>query len=535
MPMGVSTSHEPSAEKAAASLRGQPPDQLWRRMSYEYGGGLVGAVVSFIVLLLLSRRLSVEEFGLYQVILNAMVFGAILLNFGLPSSMSRFVPEYVATGDLGALRKLLRTGLLLILAGGVLGGIFSFVCRAEFAGLMRQARFAPFAAIGWLWATVRAIIGLLEAALDALRGQVIKNRLSMLFSLAEVAVVVGLLQRPNLLPAVIVGFVAIDVLLMGGYAVLLRRRLLSLGESPEPVRQPRRVLGRSFWFGTKEYASVVLAFLWDIRVDLFLMSALLGATAAGVFGFAMAIMNSLWAWSPGTLLRLISRPLFVEAHLGGRGDHSLLALFQWYLIVSLLFAVPIFVSAIVLYRPLVQLLFRPEYLDASLVVGLLGIGMLGKAVLDSMRNVLVATEQVGRWTLLNLLACAKVLLAYGLIRAWGMLGAGIALIATVCAMTGYLSWWASRQLGLRFPWGALRRIGANGLVLVAVLSLGTYLIRSLGGLITVVGAGLGAYAVLTIFNPPFRIRSGSLWQRGRELVGVLRDAGSVRTSVGECA
>lgn len=518
----------PTEPVSAPDRRGGPwqQDGVWRRMRYEYGGSAIGALASGLVLCLLGRRLSVEAFGLYQVILNCMVYGVIILNLGIPSVMSRYIPEYLAAGHLMAIRRLCWRGLTLILLGGVVGGILSWTWREGLAVRLGQAPLAPYLGVVWVWVTVRMIVQLAESVLDALRGQVVKNRLSMAVSAGQLLIMLVVLQVTNVIPWLIGSFLMIDLCLAASYLVAVARYLARLAPAERTVDgvvTPARGRGHAVLaLGAKEYASVLLAAGWDIRVDLFIVSAVLGPTAAGIFGFALAIMNTLWTWSPNVLLRSISRPLFVEAHMTTTDHGALNRLYQWYTTVSYLLALPLFLSAVVLYEPLVHVLFRSDYLGATPVILLLGLAMMGKVWLDPLRNVFVATERVGVLTIMYLLACTKIWCAYWLVRHWGIIGAGVAFAGYVVLMDVYLSWWGWRTVRLQVPWGALARIAVNTVGLGVVLWLGAPWVRSVWSLMALTVGGAMVYGFLVLANPPFRPQATSWPKRAQEVLRQLR-------------
>lgn len=498
-------------------------DGMWRRMRYEYGGSVFGALVSGLVFCVLGRRLSVEVFGLYHVTLNCVVYGVIILNLGIPSIISRYVPEYLVAGRLEAIRTLARRSMGLILVGGVLGGILSWGCRDWLSARLGQPLLAPFLGVLWLWVAVRMVVQLAESLLDALRGQVVKNRVSMVISACQLLVVLLVLRATHAIPWLIASFLLIDVCTAVGYLRAVERYLATLTPVERGVGEPAR---RRTWsvaaLAVKEYASALLAAGGDIRMDLFIVSSVLGSTAAGIFGFALALMNMLWTWSPSLLLRSITRPLFIEAHVTRAAEVTLDRLYQWYTTVSYLLALPLFLSAAVLYEPLARVMFRSDYLAATPVVFLLGVAMVGRAWLDPLRNVFVATERVGPLTVMHLVACTRLLGVYWLVRRWGIVGAGVAFAGYVVLMDVYLSWWAWRSLQVRVPWGALARILVNTLSLGALLRIGAPWVRSIWSLAGLVVVGVAVYGLLVIVNPPFRLSARSWTKRVRELLYRIR-------------
>ena len=501
-----------------------PParDRIWRRMGYEYGGGMVGALISAMVLVVLAQRLSVEEFGLYQVMLNLVVMGVVVLNGGLPSVLSRYIPECLATGRSRHLRRLVRLSMGLVLLGGLTGWALTRVIQEPALRVLGQESLAPLAGLLWTWVTARMLVQVTEAAVDALRGQVPKNRLSILLNLAQVPVLIWVLRMAHMLPWLVGSFILADGAVIAGHLAIIWRRTAEPAAPPAAALERRPLAERAIRFGLREYASTLLTFCGDLRMDLFLISAIMGASAAGLFGFAMALMNTLWVWSPGTLLRAISRPLFVERQVAVGDGGGVNRIFQWYMTVSALFAVPLFTGAILLYAVGVRLFFRPEYLAAGTVVVIAGLGMLIKVLLDPLRNVLFAIERVEILTRLNLFAATRAAVSALLIWRWGLTGAAAAFALYVGILTGFLIWWTRRHAGVRMPWGSLKSIALGGAGMALVLLAGRGAIHSIWSLAGVAAAAPGVYFLAVLRYPPFGIAAASWRYRLAQLLAAIR-------------
>ncbi len=92
--------------------------------------------VRFAESVILVRLLGREEYGLYGSLINLEAIAVLVISLGLESTAGRFVPQFLAEGDTGKIRSLLRmifrvralllipAGALLILGGGYLSATF---------------------------------------------------------------------------------------------------------------------------------------------------------------------------------------------------------------------------------------------------------------------------------------------------------------------------------------------------------------------------------------------------------------------------
>lgn len=82
-------------------------------------GAAAGLLIGYALLGILTRYLSVEDFGVYAVLLSMLELAVAVVLFGLPQALNRFVALYNARGEAGKTRTLIAGGLLVTLAVGL--------------------------------------------------------------------------------------------------------------------------------------------------------------------------------------------------------------------------------------------------------------------------------------------------------------------------------------------------------------------------------------------------------------------------------
>ena len=80
---------------------------------FNYIGKTVGTIVDAAVFILLTKKLMIEDYGVYSFGLAILSFFGFFLSFGIPTTLVRFIPEYIQKQEKGRdFGKLLyRTGL----------------------------------------------------------------------------------------------------------------------------------------------------------------------------------------------------------------------------------------------------------------------------------------------------------------------------------------------------------------------------------------------------------------------------------------
>jgi len=81
---------------------------------------VASAAVGFLVRILLARKLSLEDFGLFYAVLAFLTLIGLLKNLGVNSALVKFIPKYRAEGEERKVKEAINCGVLLSLATSAL-------------------------------------------------------------------------------------------------------------------------------------------------------------------------------------------------------------------------------------------------------------------------------------------------------------------------------------------------------------------------------------------------------------------------------
>jgi len=261
--------------------------------------------------------------------------------------------------------------------------------------------------------------------------------------------------------------------------------------------------------GRRDYATVLgfgsrvlglrAAELAATQVPVVVIGAALGPVALGLYSVAWRLVE-LSSFLIVTPLRLASQPAFAAlTRSGGKAADLLTDIAR----LTGLVAFPLFFGMAVLARPLLMLLFGPDWLGAAPVLAVLALVGLYFCIEKVNQSFCLAAGRAGGVTLI---AWAEVMT--GALLAWAASPWGLAAVAGAFAVS-YALWWGFR---LRLVAG-IAGIGVRQLVLCHVapllaagaMGLVVYLVaRSLGGqspalvLVVAVPAGVVVFAALTL-------------------------------------
>ena len=125
----------------------QEPDLLKKGFSasiYHYIGKVLSNLFIFITSVYIIKTLSVEEYGIYNILTAALTF-ILTFHFGIPKILGRYYPEYYEKKEWIILRKLTYWSLGLRLLVGIVFALVLFLFSGFFIHTFKlPAGMAPF-------------------------------------------------------------------------------------------------------------------------------------------------------------------------------------------------------------------------------------------------------------------------------------------------------------------------------------------------------------------------------------------------------
>lgn len=430
-------------------------------------------LLSFAFTVLIIRQLGASDFGQYAAVIG---FGTVFLfiaDLGLAPYTVREVARLRDAPDgperiRGLYADVLALRLILALVAGVL-----VVSAAVLTG--RPMMMIGAIALNALTVLLYALHGSAEAMLagheriDLTAGVQVVNQL-IFVCLGALALWLGL------------GYYGLILATMAGVAVmttLVLRALWGLGVRPGALTRRRwlPLLRAAFPFGV-----IGLTLGISYRFDTVLLNIFSGDTATGHYNAAYNLVFALV-----TLSNVLNTALYPSLSRQAVSDPaSLPRVYERLLRYLLLVALPIAVGGFILARPLVGLLFGPEYGPSAPLLAILIWTVplmflsefLGYVVVIAGREAMVARAIIASSSL-NIVANLL------LIPRYGVLAAACITVVTELVLVGQYLWLLRDLLG-SMRWGAIARSAAA----VAAMAVLVYLARGLPVLVTVAMGGL---------------------------------------------
>jgi O-antigen/teichoic acid export membrane protein len=422
---------------------------------------IVSKVIAVALLPLYTRYLSTKDYGAAEILFSAVVAASIVVRFGLIEAILRFYykddedPAKVVAGSFAGLFWLSTIGALVLLpfAGPLSEALLP---EAEPGALGGSAPELVRIAIGGLWVlTLWEFMLTLFRLEERARAYFVTTILNVLASIAlTVVLVVGLGEGAR---GLLVGSYAAGAAFVVGLIALQWRRL--------SLRFDRDLMRRLFRFGAPTMPAEVSLYLLNF-VDRLIIVRSLGLAEAGLYSLAVKFAQAVNVLVRG--FQLAWPPLAYSI----RDDDE--ARRAYATIVTLFTAACAWVVAgmWLFSRWIVRGLAAPRFFESWEAIGLISTAV----TLYALYLVLVVIlGRTGR-TEFNFPAAigalvANVALNLLLVPSLGIVGAGLALVASYLVVLGLMYVFTQRLFPVPYEWGRLLRVVITVAALVAIAEL----------------------------------------------------------------
>jgi O-antigen/teichoic acid export membrane protein len=433
----------------------------------------------------LARGLGPAAYGVYALAWRIAQLLVRFVTFGSVPALQRYLPAYEDDPGRRSAVVALAYATTLGIGGVIAAGVWLSAPRIDALTVGRPSFPATMRAFGVLVGLLGVVVvtaGLFRAVRSA-RGEVVLNRL-----LRPTARLVGAVAALSLgySAAGVAGAVTVSTGLLVAATVPVSLRLTGFSPTLRDVRGELR----RFYDHAAPVAMSRVGKVFQNRIDVLLVGALLTASAAGVYNAVLVLIAI--AWIPLRSFNQLLPPIASDLYARGRVD----VLDSVYTSVTRLIVTTVvpLLAVLLVYGPALLGVFGEAYTRgyAPLAVYLGGV-FAGSAVGATGWLLMMTDHQYARMALDWLLAVLNVALTYAFVSRFGIVGAALGTSLAIAVQNGIQVLLLRRFEGLwPFDRTFLRPILA-GLVALAVM----WLIRTAvpgGAVVPGIVTGLGVYA-----------------------------------------
>jgi O-antigen/teichoic acid export membrane protein len=418
----------PGAEKdASKDPSGMRDLGLRRGAMLSFVAQIVGLVASFLIGILIARALGPVGKGVLTVVMQVPGLLAIILNFGVASANIYFVSHERVSARVAFANSLLLT------AGAAL-------VSAPVIMLLLRGPLAVVQGVG----AVAAVCAMLSAPASLLAGWVMgiasglgRLRYALWFSLASSGVTILGLVVMVVLQRTGVGFVS--AISLAGTIVGIT--VVSWGIRDRVARPAidLAALRAMVGYSVRSHLGGIAGYL-HLRQDVLILGWLAGAGPVGIYSVGVSFAELMW-YAPSALGNVI---LAKVARTSDDSAHDYVARSSR---VSLLLMLVSGALAIVIVPGVIPLLFGARFFQSGLVFLILLPGVLADGVARIIWSYNLATDHI-YWRESLVATAGNAILAFGLVRLFGIYGAAGASTVSYTAFAAVLIWRVTSDTGL---------------------------------------------------------------------------------------
>ncbi|OKH36331.1 flippase [Calothrix sp. HK-06] len=390
----------------------------------------------------LARTIGVTEYGVYDYATTLAIFLAFPASLGFPTTVLRFIPEYITKQDWAHLRGIILGSWLLTLAASF---VVSCLCTGVLLWLEAHLPVKNTATLTVsVWGVpLLAIIGLQQQMARGLHKMVLAfTPYLIVYPILLMAMVVFWSMSHSLTAYNVLLFSILSLLIITvGQLILLRQSF------PIQINHIRPSYALGEWWKV----ALVLIFLNGSNMilnqaDTLMIGSMLGVKAVGVYG--AAFKTSLWVNLLLTSINSIAAPMFASLYVKGDmvGLQKLVSTsVKWMFFPAL----AVSLAMIIFVEPILRM-FGEEFVSAKFVLIALILGQLVNVGAGSVGYLLQMTGHQNQCAVVvGISALVNIVLNLIGIRALGILGAALATAFSMMLWNLWLHRLVVKHLGIR--------------------------------------------------------------------------------------
>jgi O-antigen/teichoic acid export membrane protein len=474
---------------------------------------VLSKLIAVALLPLYTRYLTPADYGAAEVLFAAVVSASIVVRLGAIEALLRFYyragedPGEVVASSFAALFWAATAGALVALPFA--GPISDALLKTHDPGLVRIA-------IGGLW-----VLTLFEYLLTLFR---LEERARAYFTITMANVLTTI---PVTVVLVVGAGEGAEGLLLGSYGsgaafVLI---LLAVHWRRLSLRADRPLLGRLMRFGLPTMPAELSLYSLNF-IDRVILVRYAGLAEAGLYSLAVKFAQAVNVIVRG--FQLAWPPLAYSIRDDDEARRAYSVIVTWF-VAGCAFVVT---GMWLLSRWIVRALAAPEFFESFKAIGLISTGVTLYALYMVLVVILGRTGRMGfNFPATGVATAANIALNLALVPPLGIVGAGLALVASYLVVLVLMYWFTQRLFPVPYEWGRLARIllGSAALVGLGELLMPTSGLAGLAGRVALWLAFPAVLAASGFFTPSER-RSLATLRRPRELAARLGELRAASTA-----
>lgn len=337
-------------------------NKLVKSTAWVYIGKIGIQLLSFVTSILVIRKLDVEMYGTYQLLLNILFIFNVFSASPIINIFTRYIPELLNTNNHKKIWRLLRLGtnIVAFVTAALILIIYTF--KEQFADFLNVPDFSNYQVALCIYILLMLGRQLISAVLTSCLLHKQLNIYLLLSSFSRSVLLIVLLGRININLILYIEAISTAVYVVPSFFYLTRflasLKHVDTGETKTPVTRKRIIK-----YGMYSSFNELGAGLVGKTSDFFIVSAMSNMHLVGLYSFANKVSELMYRLLPHNEFMTIIRPLFIQKFTKDYTEEGFNKHYNFMVKVMIpVFVIPV-LYFIVFGKSVITYVFDPKYLD----------------------------------------------------------------------------------------------------------------------------------------------------------------------------
>lgn len=434
---------------------------------YNYLGKAGYSLFNFLILVYVVRQLTVENFGVYNLLKNILTVGLIISGLGLPQTLDRFIPEFRGAGNFEKVKSLFSTSVFIRLGLGLIFVFIINIFKTQIGSVFNFSQnlynLLPYFSLVILIHIENQLFG--DTLLIANLRHKYWNGVRVVYGGIKFGLFILVLYKGLGMFWLVLAWALSELLLFIMYFIKTAGWLSFKSLNFKVFN--KRILS----FMGVSFLIVIGTITREITIDNFLISRYLGTEEVGLYSFVFGIPLMLLKFSPGERLKNLFLPIFIEKYSKNKKMATLEKMFSFYTKVIFFLSLPMFVGVAVLAGPIIKIIFDPKYIEIINLFRLALLFVFFRSFLYPYEVILKTTEKINIILYGALFTVYNIVMGIIFIPMMGLIGAIIASGTTGILILFFYELATRKLLKTKYPVISFIRFTLNTLIMTGFLFL----------------------------------------------------------------
>ncbi len=455
-------------------------------------------LVGFFVMIFIVRRLSIHDYGIYNLLYAFLGYVGLISSLGLPSVFQRFIPDFCRHGKHYETKFLIFNGLIIRILVSIVLIVFILVLSHPISVIFKIENWTGYFSIfslGIVFYLASELLNFSLASLFLHKFFLISN---VIFSIIRGVIIIAVLSYHRNLRGLIIGeVISLFVLLSLLLYFFISKYYLKVESEKASIFPKKRVLN----YCRNSYLNEIGITLYDTSTGIFIIGAFLNPVTVGIYAFAAQFLGQVSKFFPHMVIQEVVRPFFFARFATDYDKNVLNRMGNFLIKIIASYTIPLCVVMPIIGGDIIDLIFDRRYVGSLPIMIVLTVFRMLHSFQFALILIIQAIEEVQIITRSMIFALLGAVFSIIIIPHAGSIGVASITTAAILVQNIMLYFYLNKKIAFKIQYKSMLAILLNAIIVMLLIFLVHPLIVDILVFIIVLFGGIIVYVILTIvFN-----------------------------------